>query len=110
MSSYGNHVWTPNREAIAERLVTAAIDLDDDAFRETIDGIETCTEIRAVAALAIENLAGKLDEAEIGADDEVQRLIDSLAGAPGPLAPWMWAACTPEVKQTLTDMGVAPRK
>lgn len=39
MSSYGNHVWTPERESVAHKLVHLAMDCDDDGFAETLHGI-----------------------------------------------------------------------
>ena len=39
MSSYGNHVWTQEREDAARKLVDAAMDCDDDGFAEILHGI-----------------------------------------------------------------------
>lgn len=63
MSSYGNRCWTKERALIAERLIQATQELDDVTFQETIDGIRSLGEMKAVAALAIEMLVMRLDEA-----------------------------------------------
>jgi hypothetical protein len=39
MSSYGNHVWTQEREDAARKLVDAAMDCDDDGFAEILHGM-----------------------------------------------------------------------
>jgi hypothetical protein len=39
MSSYGNHVCTPERAAAARKLVELAADCDDDGFAETLHAI-----------------------------------------------------------------------
>jgi hypothetical protein len=59
MSSYGNHCWTPERDLIAQRLVQAAIDIDDDAFEHIIEAVHPCDMV-AVTALLAEQLAGQL--------------------------------------------------
>ena len=48
---------------IAKQLVSTAMDIDDVGFEEIIDGIKTYREMKAVAALAIEMLAGQLADA-----------------------------------------------
>lgn len=39
MSSYGNHVWTPQREDTVEKLIELAADCNDDGFAETLHAI-----------------------------------------------------------------------
>jgi hypothetical protein len=53
MSSYGNHVWTCERENIARRLVIAARNDDDIEFEQIMAGIN-CADMAAVAALLAE--------------------------------------------------------
>ncbi len=60
MSSYGNHCHTPERELITRRLVLAAMNTNDDEFEETINQVETCDDMIAVAALLAEQLAEQL--------------------------------------------------
>lgn len=60
MSSYGNHVHTPERELITRRLVLAAMNINDDKFEELINQVETCDDMTAVAALLAEQLAEQL--------------------------------------------------
>ncbi len=60
MSSYGNRCWTPERELITRRLVLAAMNTDDDGFKEIINHVETCEDVGAVAALLAEQLAEQL--------------------------------------------------
>lgn len=64
MSSYGNHVWTPEYQHLAELLVHQAMDCNDDGFAETLNGIgcEGC--LRAITALLAEALSGALLTAE----------------------------------------------
>lgn len=61
MSSYGNTCWTKDREQLAERLIQASRDCDDDTFYDTMDGITSIHTMKAVAALAIENLTQEED-------------------------------------------------
>jgi hypothetical protein len=56
MSSYGNHVYTPDREATARKLVELAADCDDDGFAETLHGLDM-PNLLAITALLIERLA-----------------------------------------------------
>ncbi len=84
MSSYGNHVWTPERESVANKLVQLAMDCDDDGFAETLHGIagigvgwpfgdqaapmhtadpvKAVSDLLAVTALLAEQLAAQLAE------------------------------------------------
>jgi hypothetical protein len=39
MSSYGNHVWTPQLDLIVQRLVLAAMNGYDDEFAEILHSI-----------------------------------------------------------------------
>jgi hypothetical protein len=58
MSSYGNHVWTQDRESAAHKLVQAAMDCDDDGFAEILHGIaNNGDDLLAVTALLAEQLA-----------------------------------------------------
>jgi hypothetical protein len=64
MSSFGNHVWTPEREQVAHRLVALARDCDDDGFAEAIYQIHDhggCHDMLAVTALLAELAAGLVD-------------------------------------------------
>jgi len=56
MSSYGNHVWTQARQDIADKLVAAAADCDDDGFAEIMHTSDIA-DLIAVTALLAEQLA-----------------------------------------------------
>jgi hypothetical protein len=55
MSSYGNHVWTQDRESAARKLVQAAMDCDDDGFAEILHGIASVGSAGAVQELGGES-------------------------------------------------------
>jgi hypothetical protein len=60
MSSYGNHCHTPERELITHRLVLAAMNTNDDEFKEIMYRVESCEDITAIAALLAEQLSDQL--------------------------------------------------
>lgn len=98
MSSYGNHVWTAERDAAARNLVERDMNCDDDGFAEQLHRIAGITplgwpfgpdaaptkwdyrmvgELLAVTALLAEKLASQLLESQ---PEDTLGLVDYTVG------------------------------
>jgi hypothetical protein len=71
MSSVANHVYTPERDLIAQRLVLAAMTDEDNVERvdDIVNQAESCVDMTAVALLLAEQLAGQLTAGFEDSDD-----------------------------------------